>query len=140
YTIGDNDQLEEFVDYDFDYATRNGTVAGVVNLAYQFSPLHRLSFENFLTHNGEDEARSYEGFNGEAGRNQYATRLLWVEENISSHNVSGEHFFQNLRNSSLEWRVGYGGATRDEPDLRETVYQQIPGQSFQFADVSQSGF
>lgn len=140
YTIGDNDRLEEFVDYDFEYATTRGTVAGVVNLAYQFSPLHRLSFENFLTHSGEDETRAYEGFNGEAGRNQHATRLFWVEEDIASHNVSGEHFFQRLHNSSLEWRVGYGGATRDEPDLREVVYQQIPGQAFQFADVSQSGF
>lgn len=140
YTIGDNDQLEEFVDYDFEYATRRGTLAGVVNLAYQFSPLHRLSVANFLTHSGKDEARYYEGFNGEAGRNQRATRLFWVEENIATNNVAGEHFFQNLQNSRLEWRVGYGAATRDEPDLRETVYQQIPGQAFQFADLSQSGF
>ena len=140
YTIGDNDALEEFVDYDFEYGTRRGTLAGVVNLAYQFAPSHRLSFENFLTHSGKDEARAYEGFNGEAGRNQRATRLFWVEENIATNNVSGEHFFQGLSNSRQEWRVGYGQATRDEPDLRETVYQQIPGQPFQFADLSQSGF
>jgi outer membrane receptor protein involved in Fe transport len=140
YTIGDDGRLEEFVDYDFAYATTSGTLAGVANLAYQFSPAHRLSLENFVTHDGENEARTYEGFNGEAGRNQRAARLFWVEEQIASHNVSGEHFFQGLRNSSVEWRVGYGGATRDEPDLRETVYQQIPGQTFQFADVSQSGF
>jgi hypothetical protein len=140
YTIGQNDQLEEFVDYDFEYGTRRGTVAGVVNLAYQFAPTQRISFENFVTHSGKDEARSYEGFNGEAARFQRATRLFWIEENILSNNINGEHFFQGLRNSRLEWRVGYGRADRDEPDLRETVYQQIPGQQFQFADLSQSGF
>ena len=38
--------------------------------------------------------------------------------------VGGEHFFQNLSNSRLDWRVNYARATRDEPDLRETLYER----------------
>lgn len=141
YVLGQNDALENFVDYDFDYATKRSTMGVVANLAYQFTPTQRLSFENFLTNNGEDEARAYSGFNGEAGRFQRAQRLFWTEERITSNNVSGDHFFSSLSNSHIDWRVGYGVGHRDEPDLRETIYQAInPANAYEFADLSQSGF
>ena len=141
YVIGQDDQLENFVDYAFEYATRRATTGVVANLAYQFSPTHRLSVENFLTNNGEDEARRYTGFNGEAGRFQRAQRLFWTEERITSNNLSGDHFLAGLGNSRIDWRVGYGRGNRDEPDLRETIYQAInPATPYEFADLSQSGF
>lgn len=141
YVIGQNDQLENFVDYDFEYATKRATTGVVANLAYQFSPTQRISFENFLTNNGEDEARRYSGFNGEAGRFQRAQRLFWTEERITTNNLSGDHFFASLGNSRIDWRVGYGRGDRDEPDLRETIYQAInPANPYEFADLSQSGF
>ena len=141
YVLGQNDALENFVDYDFEYATRRATTGVVANLAYQFTPTHRISFENFLTNNGEDEARRYSGFNGEAGRFQRAQRLFWTEERITSNNLGGEHFFSSLGNSRIDWRVGYGVGSRDEPDLRETIYQAInPASAYEFADLSQSGF
>ena len=42
-----------------------------------------------------------------------------------SNAVGGEHFFQGLSNSRLDWRVNYARATRDEPDLRETLYERL---------------
>jgi outer membrane receptor for ferrienterochelin and colicin len=141
YVIGQNDQLENFVDYDFEYATKRATMGVVANLAYQFTPTHRLSFDNFLTNNGEDEARRYTGFNGEAARYQSAQRLFWTEERITTNNLTGDHFFAGLSNSHIDWRVGYGRGLRNEPDLRETIYQAInPANPYEFADLSQSGF
>jgi len=139
YVVGQNNQLENFVDYDFEYATRRSTTGAVGNVSYQFTPTQRVSFENFLTHSGKDEARFYSGFNGEAARFQRATRLFWIEENILTNSLTGDHFFAALGNSRVDWRVGYGRADRDEPDLRETIYQAISNR-FEFADLSQSGF
>ena len=141
YVLGQDDRLENFVDYDFDYSTTRANMGVVANLAYQFTPTQRISFDNFLSNTGEDEARRYRGFNGEAGRYQQAQRLFWTEERISSSNLSGDHFFSSLGNSRIDWRVGYGRGDRDEPDLRETIYQAInPANAFEFADLSQSGF
>ncbi len=141
YVIGQDNQLENFVDYDFDYSTTRATLGAVANLTYQFTPTQRLSLDNFLSNTGEDEARRYSGFNGEAGRYQQAQRLFWVEERISSSNLSGDHFFSSLGNSRIDWRVGYGRGDRNEPDLRETIYQAInPADPYEFADLSQSGF
>ncbi len=141
YVLGQGNQLENFVDYDFDYATTRANMGVVANLAYQFTPTHRVSFDNFLSNTGEDEARRYSGFNGEAGRHQQAQRLFWTEERITSTNLSGDHFFAGAGNTRIDWRVGYGRGDRDEPDLRETIYQAInPADAFEFADLSQSGF
>ena len=117
------------------------------NLAYQFAPSHRLSIENFYTHSGRDEGRYFEGSNIDNARYYRNYRLQFIEEGLMSNALSGEHFFQNWRNSRIDWRVSYARATRDEPDLRETLYEANldantlrPTSAFALADESQSGF
>jgi TonB-dependent receptor len=75
--------------------------------------------------------------------------LQFVEEGLIANAVGGEHFFQHLSNSRLDWRVNVSRANRDEPDLREVLYQgaltpdNAPAAAtatFTLADESQSGF
>ena len=51
--------LSEFSDYDFRIASRRSNVGGVANVSYQFTPVQRLSVENFYTHSGRDEAVNF---------------------------------------------------------------------------------
>ena len=57
---------------------------------------------------------------------------------------SAATLFQNLTNSRLDWRLNYARATRDEPDLRETLYERpinsAANVTYTYADESQSGF
>jgi hypothetical protein len=131
--------LGEFSNYDFRTASRRANVGGVGNLAFQFTPNHRLSVENFYTHNGRDEARIFEGFNSDIATDIRDTRLYWIEEDLLSNTLSGDHFVQGLSNSRIDWRVSLARANRDEPDLRETLYERN-GSVYVLADESQSGF
>ena len=128
-------------DYDFDLTTSKTSTGVVGNLAYKFSGNHRLALENFYTHNSKNEARTFEGYNSDVGADIRNTRLFWVEEGILSSRLSGEHLFAALANSQLEWNATLSRATRDEPDLRETLYEfnSFTGE-FVLADESQSGF
>lgn len=128
-------------DYDFDLTTSKTSTGIVGNLAYKFSGNHRLALENFYTHNSKNEARTFEGYNSDVGADIRNTRLFWVEEGILSSRLSGEHLFAALANSQLEWNATLSRATRDEPDLRETLYEfnSFTGE-FALADESQSGF
>ncbi len=137
YRASGND-LETFSDYDFQYATRKASVGAVGNIAYQFSGNHRVAFENFYSHTGKDEARYFEGFNSDINTDLRNYRLFWVEEGLLSNQVSGNHFFSGLGNSIVDWRLTYSQADRDEPDLRETLYERN-GSIFVLADESQSG-
>jgi type 1 fimbria pilin len=122
---------------------------GIVgNISYQFKPTHRLNIENFYTHSGKDEGRFFQGINLDNAREYKNNRLQFVEEGLFANAVGGEHFFSSLSNSRVDWRFNSARATRDEPDLRETLYERLStlaGTSetvnpFTYADESQSGF
>ncbi len=130
--------LSVFSDYDFEVATRRANVGTVGNLSYRFSPTHRLTWENFYTHSGKDEARTFEGFNSDINTDIRNQRLFWVEEDLVSSGVTGEHFFRGIANSRIDWRFTYSDASREEPDLREVLYERNAGE-FVLADESQSG-
>lgn len=150
FRIADGTDLEPVSDYSMQSGTQKAQLGVVGNLAYQFAPSHRLSLENFYSHSGRDEGRVFEGGNTDNARFYRNYRVQFIEEGLISNGVTGEHFFQNLSNSRFDWRVSYARATRDEPDLRETLYEATLGTSpdgtfrpttaFTLADESQSGF
>ena len=126
--------------YDFDETQFVSTVGGVGNLAYQFSPNHRLSVDNFYTHVGTDETRIFEGFNSDADNDIRNQRLFFIEEQIRAHHLGGDHLFPSASNSRLDWKIAFSRADRAEPDLREVLYEFDPArEAFVLADESQSG-
>ncbi|HUG54161.1 MAG TPA: TonB-dependent receptor, partial [Vicinamibacteria bacterium] len=149
FRIAEGSELEAVSDYAIESGTQKAQLGAVANFAYQITPNHRLSFENFYTHSGRDEGRVFEGPNTENNFIYRNLRLQFIEEGLLSTAVAGEHFLQGFANSRVDWRASYARATRDEPDLRETLYQQacVAGTacrtgtgSFLLADESQSGF
>ena len=150
YRIGDSvEDLEAVSNYDMHYGTQRAQLGMVGNLAYQFNSNNRLAFENFYSHSGRDEGRFFEGPNTENNFYYYNNRLQFIEEGLISTALAGDHFMRNVGNSRIDWRVNYAKANRDEPDLRETLYQQpfLAGTTQPntavapvLADESQSGF
>ena len=140
YKVSD-EQIALQNEYDFDVASTDTTMGMVGNLAYKINGNNRLAFENFYTNNSSNETRFFEGFNRDINTEIRDSRLWWVQESIYSGKVSGEHFFSELSNSRLDWRGSFSTAVRDEPDLRETLYEYNPAvDEFVLADESQSGF
>jgi TonB-dependent receptor len=145
YRVAGDQELEPISDYVMQYGTQKAQLGIVGNLSYQFTSNHRLNIENFYSHSGRDEGRFFEGPNYENSQYFKNYRLQFIEEGLWSNAVGGEHFFQHLANSRLDWRVNTARADRDEPDLRETLYQGSitaapAARTFLLADESQSGF
>ncbi len=138
YYATDGDVLTPFSTYDYRSGSTTGTLSGLLNLGYQMSANHRLAFQGFSTNRGKRETRTFEGFNDDAARNLRNSRLLWLEEELRSGQVTGEHFFPSVSNSRVDWRATVSRSQRNEPDIRETLYQQI-GTNWVLADESQSG-
>ena len=144
FRIAGDGELEATSDYHMQTGTQKAQLGAIANVSYQFRPTQRLSFENFYTHSGRDEGRTFQGDNLDNAREYKNYRLQFIEEGLMSNAVGGEHFFQGLSNSRLDWRINSARATRDEPDLRETLYERLLGSAatvpFTYADESQSGF
>jgi TonB-dependent receptor len=107
-------------------------------VSVQFTPNQRITFENFYTHSGKNETRQYQGFNSDINTDVRNHRLFFIEEELLSSGLTGEHFFAGLANSRIDWRATVSAAQRDEPDLREVLYERS-GTRFVLADESQSG-
>ena len=148
FHVAEQGELEALSDYRMQTGTQRAQLGVVANLAYEFTTNQRITFENFYTHSGRDEGRFFQGINIDNAREYKNYRLQFIEEGLMSNAVGGEHFFQNLGNSRVDWRVNYARATRDEPDLRETLYERLSNLAgtsesvnpFLYADESQSGF
>jgi len=138
YYATDGDVLTPFSTYDYRAGSTTGALSGLLNLGYQMSANHRLAFQGFSTNRGKRETRTFEGFNDDAARNLRNSRLLWLEEELRSGQLTGEHFFPSVSNSRVDWRATVSRSQRNEPDIRETLYQQI-GTTYVLADESQSG-
>jgi outer membrane receptor protein involved in Fe transport len=124
YRIGDSaTDLEAVSDYRIQTGTQKAQLGGIANIAYQFSGNNRLSWENFYSHTGRDEGRFFEGPNTENLFYYYNNRLQFIEEGLISTALAGDHFVRGAGNSRIDWRVNFATANRDEPDLRETLYQ-----------------
>jgi len=141
-------ELENTSPYHIQSGTQRAQLGVVGNVSYQFAPTQRINFENFYTHSGRDEGRFFQGVNLDNAREYKNYRLQFVEEGLMANAVGGEHFFQGLSNSRLDWRFNSARATRDEPDLREALYERLSSlvgtseavNPFTYADESQSGF
>ncbi|MFW6085216.1 MAG: TonB-dependent receptor domain-containing protein [Gemmatimonadota bacterium] len=112
------------VDYDFTRGSREITWGGVANLSALLTPEHQINLQAMYNRNGEDEARTYVGENREdLGGELFSERLRFQARSLAWGQLSGEHDTGFL-GSHVEWNATAARATRDEPALRETIYQR----------------
>ena len=127
--------------FNYDESKESVRLGGVLNVSYQFSPAHKLALRNFFSRDTDDAARYYEGFYEDFDTDIRNQRLRYIERTIRNSQVVGEHLFKGLGNSVLSWSMAYSAATRDEPDLRESLQLYRPRtDQFVFFDDSQSAF
>jgi hypothetical protein len=126
-------------DYDFALTRRKNSLGAIANLAYRFSGTDQVTLSNFWTRNSTDETRTFEGYNDDIATDIRNQRLFWVEEGVLSSKLAGEHFVQGI-DSRFDWSATFSQARRDEPDLREVLYERNDSLGeFVLADESQSG-
>lgn len=140
YSLG-LDELELGTNYEFDTAEQTVRQGVVANLAYRLTDNHHVRMRSFLTEVATSEARDYEGFNKDAFNNVRDSRLRYENENITTAQISGEHYFGRLGSagSLFDWNASQSEGRRDS-NLREVLYEERSPGVFQLADESQSGF
>lgn len=125
----------------YDESTIGVRLGAIFNASYRFDERNKVSVKNFLSRDSDNESRFYSGFHQDFGFDIQNQRLRWIERQILSTQVEGEHLFTGLNNSIMTWRYGYSNARRDEPNLRENVYVfNDVIEEFEYFDDSQSAF
>jgi len=127
------------VDYAFQRGVRAISWGTVGNVAFRPNPNQKIALKTTINLSTDSEARSYLGENEEdIGATIRSERARWVERLMTWGQLSGEHLLP--ADSRLEWRLTGARADRNEPLMRETIYDQNPSSGeFLLLDYTESG-
>ena len=152
FRIGLNETLSPVTSYNVERSGNEVDWGSVLNTSLRFSPQHLLSIKTLFTHTAEDETRTWEGFNADRNTDMRSFRLRYVERQLFSGQLAGMHDFNfgapaletteegpEQPDVSMEWRLTYSRASRDEPDTRENIYEDRGDGTYTFRDVTHSG-
>lgn len=121
-------------DTPFGYTRSQQTAAlgAFAKIAYKPSDNHELTLDILRNQMAEDTVQR--GFGEERensdGRIFQNYSLLYTERSITSVALSGKSQFENLLDSTLDWRAAWSNSSQDQPDYRivETLYEPYVGE------------
>lgn len=92
----------------------------VGNLTYKFAQHNKIGFTAIINHSGVSRARYLEGQKPSDDPNLLlqTSVLQWVERQLASGQLKGEHYFEDLSKMKIEWVAAVSGSYQDEPDTR----------------------
>lgn len=104
-------------------STYSTTMGGLLNISYKLSDLHKFSIKNTYSRSSDDEVSILNGANyTDAGKDQIQTALRFVERDVFSTQLNGEHYLPIFYNSKIEWKGYFSESNRNEPDYRRIIY------------------
>ena len=127
--VAEVDELTRVYDLNDSKGKFTSDWGGMLNLALSLSNNHKLSANFMLNHSGEKLARYLNGYAQTLGDpyTTYETRTLgFVEREVFSAQLNGEHVFKSFLNSSLDWNLTLNNSDRNEPNLRFFVNDYRP--------------
>ncbi len=99
-------------------------LGGLATASYKFSSFHQLGGNIFYSRSGISESRYQEGswpqeFGLGDNSPAYFNRVLsYIDRDIKSYQIRGDHNLTWLLNSNVDWNVSFASTTQDEPDRR----------------------
>jgi len=134
YSAGANGELKAENRYRFNRSLQYIKEGGMLNVGFDISPDHKFYINQFYNRNATDEARIYTGYNGDKSTDIQGTRLRWLEEQIYTGQLAGDHTVESLLQSKIKWHYNYALATLYDPDMRDYLYLYEPTKKeFNFA-------
>jgi outer membrane receptor protein involved in Fe transport len=121
------DEAEVFHSYEWDETTNEIKAAGILTVGLELGEDHLIRSTTLLNRITDDSARLYWGYNRDVGSDISVTRIRWVEQQLLTQQLAGEHVIPPLMDLGIDWRYTYSRATRHEPDVKEVTYYYDEG-------------
>lgn len=125
---GTEDDLTIAVERTRDQTARTIEAGGFLNLGIEFGDDHKLKTTSIILRQTEDETQQNFGFEDDPTQLSQITQLEWLENELVTHQVEGEHVIGPLAGLEVNWRYTNAKAGRDSPNTREYRYDQVGDQ------------
>lgn len=105
------------------YGTENNIdISSILATTFEFSDNHSISTTNILLRQSDNIAGKEVGFYGDEQLNSTITQIEYIERELLSHQLQGDHYFPDANELNITWRYNRATADRDAPDTREYRY------------------
>ena len=88
--------LAPYTEYKVERSINDVMWGGVLNASLRFNESHITSLKTIFSHNGDNQARTWEGYNMDRATDMKSARLMFVERQLVSSQLSGNHKFGQL--------------------------------------------
>lgn len=119
--LAGTDELGAFDDFERFSTENNIGLDAFGSVGFNLFDNHEIAFNGLLTRSSEKEARTNIGLN-DTDEPRRIDALEWIERQLWTGQVTGEHFFENLMGLEVNWRGSYSEASRDAPYQLTTIY------------------
>lgn len=102
---------------------------GMANVTYKYNPFNKISLKNVYNRNADDEVSFLSGVDYDTPYDRQTTAIRYVEREVYSTQLGGEHVFTDMNGLQLQWRASNSESNRNEPDYRRYSYVRDAGTS-----------
>jgi TonB-dependent receptor len=124
-------------DYSVDTFRRQISLSGFLDWGVTFSASQKLKFTSMILRQTDDSVQVRTDNVNVAKTDR--TVLQWVERQVFLQQVGGTHAFSKLKGFQVDWRYGFGLASRKEP-MRGIYEYQYQDDQFVFAQNATDSF
>jgi len=110
-----------------EFSVLNG---GILNFNYKLSENNRIGWKSTYSISSDDVTSFLEGtkkFTSEENKDFKLYETKFIERQLFSTILNGSHYIRNLFNTTIEWKLAYSQAYRDEPDIKTMSYERTAG-------------
>ena len=104
-------------DMDFTGTENSIDVSGIFSAGLDFNENHNVRLTSVVLRKTDDRVFRTTG-DTEAGSEVEINEIQWVERELASHQLQGDHFFPSFNELVFNWRYSEITATREAPDNR----------------------
>ena len=108
--------------------------SGMLNFLYKINKSNTIYFKNLYSINSEDKVNIRNGvreLDSDPRQWEKSTNFWYTQNNLLTNQLYGKH---EIKESKLNWNIGYSNVNRNIPNLRRIVYRK---QSFLENDTTQ---
>lgn len=104
-------------DMDFTGTENSIDVSGIFSAGLDFNENHNVRLTSVVLRKTDDRVFRTTG-DTEAGSEVEINEIQWVERELASHQLQGDHFYPSFNEFVFNWRYSEITATREAPDNR----------------------
>ncbi|MCX6141234.1 MAG: carboxypeptidase-like regulatory domain-containing protein [Candidatus Kapabacteria bacterium] len=103
-------------------AARSSNIGGLFNMAYRIGESSTISLKNVYNRSMDDESLELYGESFTQGQTRREFGFNYVQKELLTSQLGGEHTLGFLNNTVVDWKLGYSETQRNEPDYRRLQY------------------